>query len=136
MSKNHHPSQANALANLSSLRGGAMLEEVSAGIADLTQQVKLTKKAGKIIITLTVAPADKNAPEVDRVWVSDEIQVKAPKRPKKDTLMFVDPDKNVLTDKDPQLTFLAGARVLPAEAPEPARSVGKDAAGEARSLAG
>lgn len=137
MKSNPYATQANAMANLTSLRKGAMLEEVAEAMSTATEQVKITKKKAKVVITLTIEPADKKAQDVDRVWVSDEIKVVAPPRPKKDTLLFVEPDKGVLTERDPQLSFIVGARPVEREPEQQARAVDKDAAaGEARSLAG
>lgn len=137
MKSNPYATQANAMANLTSLRKGAMLEEVAEAMSTATEQVKITKKKAKVVITLTIEPADKKAQDVDRVWVSDEIKVVAPPRPKKDTLLFVEPDKGVLTERAPQLTLLDGARSVDGGPVVPAREIGKEAAaGEARSLAG
>jgi hypothetical protein len=125
-----------ALNTLALLRGGAVLEELAEKVAEATAQTKLTKKPSTVTLTLKISPADKEAQDVERVWVTDTIAVKLPARPKKDTMLFVDQNDN-LTEKDPQLAFIIGARTPTPDDQVEARTVGKDAAaGEARSLAG
>jgi hypothetical protein len=124
-----------ALNTLALLRGGAVLDELAEKVAEATAQTRLTKKPSTVTLTLKIAPADKEAQDVERVWVTDTIAVKLPARPKKDTMLFVDANDN-LTEKDPQLSFVVGARTPTPDEKVEARVVGKDAAaGEARALA-
>lgn len=121
-------SAAIALENLASLRGGSVLEDFAEKIAEATAAVKNTHKKAKVVLTLTIEPADKKAEIVERVWVSDDIVTKLPPPPVKDTLMHV-VGKN-LSARDPQQDLLNGARSVATGADEVARAraLGKDAA--------
>ena len=138
MSKSNKPyaNAALALANLTALRGGAVLEDLADAIMEATESTKITKRPSRVTLTLDIEPADKKAQDVDRVWVGDSVTVKLPPAPKKDTLLFVDPVRGTLCDKDPQLSLVVGARPVEREPAQAPRELAKDAAGEARSLAG
>ena len=83
---------------LAELRGGAANEEMSEAMSEVVEQVRLTGRAGTITMKIRVEPASEG--DVDRLKVSDEITVKAPKVAKKATFFFADP-KNNLSRNDP-----------------------------------
>lgn len=94
--------------------GSTIIQELRKGSADAalgealnaaTERVKITGKPAKVVLTLTIEPADKNAEEVDQVWVEDEITLKLPKLAQKNTLFFLDTESNDLSRDNPQRTI-------------------------------
>lgn len=93
---------------LAMLEEGEIQNDASRRLTSLVERVTQLGKAGKLILTLTVEPAGRgNAVNFDA-----ELQVKEPKSPKNQTLLFVDPDKGyVLTKDNPKQKSFAFAEV-------------------------
>lgn len=90
------------------LRKGMANDDLGTAIEEVTDRVKATGKAGKVVLTLTIEPAgvEKGAKDmtVEKVWVEDDIKTVLPKLPQASTLLFCDPDGG-LTREDPQKTI-------------------------------
>jgi hypothetical protein len=96
---------------LRDLRQGAVLEEASEELHRIVQAVRDTGKAGKLTITLTVKPFDKNA---DILNIEDKVVAVVPQAPKGGTVMFTTVEGN-LSRRDPRQGELPMA-VVPQEA--------------------
>lgn len=64
---------------LSEIRDGRLLAELTSGLGQLISDVQQYGKAGEITLKIKIKPASRGD-SVDRITVSDEVNVKAPKR--------------------------------------------------------
>lgn len=83
---------------LRDLRQGAVLDEASEELHRIVQAVRDTGKAGKLTITLTVKPFDKNA---DILNIEDKVVAVVPAPVKGGTVMFATAEGN-LSRRDPR----------------------------------
>jgi len=84
------------------LRRGNFLEECADEMQAVVEAVEETGKAGKLVIEITVTPAIKAQ---GAVKVSDRITAKLPALPAGETIMFVTPDNNLVSNNPRQQTF-------------------------------
>lgn len=95
------------------LRNGGAAIELSNGLEEVVKAVRTTGKPGKVTLTLSIKPADKG-PDVETVFLQDQIKLDAPKPDKKLTLFFAN-DNNQLTRNDQrQMNMLDGMRDIDA----------------------
>lgn len=85
---------------IAELRKGGCSIALGEALDAATDRVKATGKAAKVSLTITIAPVDKEAADVERVFLTDEIKMTLPKLPQKNTLFFVG-ERGELTRKDP-----------------------------------
>jgi len=89
---------------------GTTHDELSEGLHALTQRVRDTGRKGSMLLTITVAPLDK---DVDRLVVSDAIKLKLPEHDRKASLFYPDENGN-LSRTDPQQLAFESLREVPA----------------------
>lgn len=88
------------------LRGGLFLEEVSGELNLLVAAVRDTARGGKLIITLAIKPASKDA---NVLVIEDSVTVKMPRNERGNTILFAT-NKNTLQRNDPRQPELSGMR--------------------------
>lgn len=81
---------------LARLENGTMLHDLGDKMAELVQAVDRTGKAGKIVITLSVRKATSSTQAV-----CGKVDLKAPKEPMLETLLYPTPEGNLLAE-DPR----------------------------------
>jgi hypothetical protein len=92
--------QANpALLLIAQLDGGRVATDLAAEYPKLIEAVKLTGKKGELTLTLVIKPEGKG--EVQTVEVLGQVKPKVPKRDRKPSIFFVEPDTHLLTRNDP-----------------------------------
>lgn len=74
------------LALLNDMRGGALLAELDAAMAELGQAIESTHLPGDISLKLRFVPADKSSGGL--LLVYDSVSVKAPRLAKRSTVVF------------------------------------------------
>jgi hypothetical protein len=80
------------------LRNGGVAIDMEKGLEQVVAAVRQTGKGGKLTMTLLVKPADKG-PDIDTVFIVDQIKVEAPEADKKVTLFFAN-EANQLSRSD------------------------------------
>jgi hypothetical protein len=88
------------------LRGGLFLDEVSGELNMLVAAVRDTARGGKLIITLAIKPASKDA---NVLVIEDSVTVKMPRSERGNTILFAT-NKNTLQRHDPRQPELSGLR--------------------------
>lgn len=88
------------------LRGGLFLDEVSGELNLLVAAVRDTARGGKLIITLAIKPATKDA---DVLIIEDTVTVKMPRSERGNTILFAT-NSNTLQRHDPRQPELTGLR--------------------------
>lgn len=96
-------------------RKGAMAADLSDKLAELTRACQAHGKAGKLILTLKLTPTDG---EGAAVMVFDDIEIKAPKATKPNSIFFTTEDGQLLRD-DPNQKELELKVVPPQPTAEP-----------------
>jgi len=81
-------------------RNGALVDELSAQLTELTKAVVETGKKGTLNLTLSIAPAKGGA-----YVVTDEVKLKAPEHDKEATLFFVSNQGDLLRNDPNQITL-------------------------------
>ena len=94
---------------------GRTHEELSTGLHDLVEAVKLTGKKGSLTFTVTVAPIDKG--HTEQLRVTDAVVIKAPRGDRASSIFFTDQAGN-LTRRDPNQLEFSTMRVVDDAAPE------------------
>lgn len=84
------------------LRKGNADSDIGEAINEATERTKVTGKQSQVHIVLTIQPADKEDSDVERVWMIDKVTTKLPDLPQKNTMFFVDPESNDLSQQSPQ----------------------------------
>lgn len=85
---------------LARLQGGSLLHDAAEQLAELVQAVDRTGKAGKLTITLTVRKATASTQAL-----AGRVDVKAPKEPVLETLLYPTPEGNLLAEDPRQSTL-------------------------------
>ena len=80
------------------MRNGGAAIECEQALEQVVEAVRKTGKQGKLTLTILVKPADKG-PDIDTIFLQDQVKADAPKPDKKLTLFFADP-KNQLSRND------------------------------------
>jgi hypothetical protein len=106
------------LETLKELRHGTFAAELEHELALLVDAVTHAAKAGKLTITLTIAPASKGNAET--LLIHDTIAVKAPSLERGGTIMFPTA-AGALSRRDPRQPELDGIREAPPAAAGPLR---------------
>lgn len=89
-------------------RGGDLLSELGAELADLVEQVEVHRKKGTLTLTLTLTPQGKG----NALSVMDDVVVKPPRAERDGSIWFADTDGS-LSRRDPrQASFEDGLRVI------------------------
>lgn len=101
-------------------RSGLAHEELTEGLQELVEAVVSERKAGKLVLTMTVKPNGDGT-----VMVTDDVKVTAPKPTRGSSLFFVTPENN-LQRQDPKQQSLPLREIGAAEAP---RELGPASAG-------
>lgn len=84
------------------LRRGMFLEECADELQKVVAAVEETGKPAKLVIEINVSPAIKSQ---GAVKVSDKITAKLPQLPAGETIMFVTPDNNLVSNNPRQSTL-------------------------------
>lgn len=84
---------------LKMIRAGLLLDEIGDELANLTKHVRESGKAGKLTLTLHVAPVKRG--QGDIVTITDDVKVKLPALEKSSTVLYTDGDGN-LSRRDPR----------------------------------
>lgn len=83
---------------LKEVRDGNLATELAAKMQDLVARVKETGKAGKLQLTLTLAPLNKGS----MLALRDDIKLVLPEPEREDTTFVFATDDNDLTRRDPR----------------------------------
>ncbi len=119
---------------LTELREGETVRELSEGLTDLVQAVRQQNKQGTISLKITVQPTGKAGGIA--LIITDDIQVKAPKAERSETLVFSsdsyqlslnNPNQKDLPFRELEKPPLQEARELQQSAPEEVKSLANTA---------
>lgn len=91
-------------ATLETLRFGALAQELTQHLRELTAACSQTGNKGSLTLTLTLTPGKGGQIEVD-----DEVKLKPPRREKSSTLMFATAEHHLQRD-DPRQMQIEGLR--------------------------
>lgn len=92
---------------LRDLRGGEVLDELSAKLNEVVGAVTTTGKEGKVTLTLKLKPMNNGA----MLQIDDDITASVPKPATGGTVMFPTPENN-LSRRDPRQPDLPGVMVV------------------------
>ena len=87
------------MTQLALIRQGGLLEDIDEALRELNRCVGFIGKSGTLTIKISVKPATKNSGS--SVIVSDEVNLKTPKLPTAETILFAT-DDGMLCDSDPR----------------------------------
>ncbi len=104
---------------LRELRSGLAVSELSEELGKVIEAVRLTGKAGELVLRVKVKPASKG--DVNTVLVEDRIDAKLPK-PESAQTIFYTTEANGLQRSDPRQTEMK-LTVVPVEKPAELRQV-------------
>ena len=93
---------------------GGLLEDIDEALRELNRCVGFIGKSGTLTIKISVKPATKNSGS--SVIVSDEVNLKTPKLPTAETILFATDDGD-LCESDPRQRKLNFDKVEPTEEP-------------------
>lgn len=96
---------------LARLEGGTMLHDAGDKLSELVQAVDRTGKAGKLTITITVRKATSQTQAV-----AAKVELKAPKEPQLETLLYPTPEGNLLAEDPRQSTLPLHTVAVPSAA--------------------
>jgi hypothetical protein len=96
------------------VNNGAAVVELSEKLAAVVAAVRATGKAGSVTLTLKVARASKNTPDV--FLLSADVKARVPE-PERGSTIFYATDENMLVRNDPKQQMLP-LRVVDIEAPQ------------------
>lgn len=114
---------------LRDIRGGALLEDLTASLAELLGAIQTTDKGGSLTLRLTIKPTKGLALEIE-----DDISLKKPELAKPSTLLFPTVDGNLQLQNPMQKSL--DLTVVQHQQPGPlAQAPGADGAEGAKPLA-
>lgn len=87
------------MTQLALIRQGGLLEDIDEALRELNRYVGVIGKGGTLTIKISVKPATKNSGS--SVIVSDDINLKTPKMPTAETILFATDDGD-LCESDPR----------------------------------
>ena len=99
---------------LRELSGGRTHDELTEALADLTEQVLLSRAAGSLTLKLTVKPNGETG-----VIINDKVSVLTPSQKRGDTIFFVAAGGNLQRNDPRQVEMFKSVKAVP-EAPQPA----------------
>ena len=102
------------MTQLALIRQGGLLEDIDEALRELNRCVGFIGKGGTLTIKISVKPATKNSGS--SVIVSDELNLKTPKLPTAETILFATDDGD-LCESDPRQRKLNFDKVEPADEP-------------------
>lgn len=102
------------MTQLALIRQGGLLEDIDEALRELNRCVGFIGKGGTLTIKISVKPATKNSGS--SVIVSDEVNLKTPKLPTAETILFATDDGD-LCESDPRQRKLNFDKVEPTEEP-------------------
>jgi len=112
------------LETLGIIRKGALMNDLSEGLAKVTEAVRNTGRPGKLVLTLAVKPSGKGS-VVRMVTLEDEVTVKLPPANKESSVFWMTPDGG-LSRSDPD-QYELGLRPVPSGGtPPPSRDASVD----------
>lgn len=102
------------MTQLALIRQGGLLEDIDEALRELNRCVGFIGKGGTLTIKISVKPATKNSGS--SVIVSDEVNLKTPKLPTAETILFATDDGD-LCESDPRQRKLNFDKVESADEP-------------------
>lgn len=104
------PKARSFIDTLTKLRYGQCVDDLTTELHQLLCAVNRTGRGGSLTLTIKVKPVDKGV-SVEKVQISDDINVKTPKPERGSTFMFLDAQNNPTPNdpRQPQLPLRAVA---------------------------